>query len=107
MIAWLSGVAAGRTFACFMRIAQCVSAGVPIVAEAGDDPEDPLEALVTRLGGVHLVRFDDLVDTVQGLLASGRTALTHAQRCAWSRLQHQLGSWDGSASALQALLDAG
>ncbi len=85
-----------------------------MVVERGDDTEDPLEALLTRLGGVHFVPFDHLVGRVEQLLAAHARAangtsataptLTRAQACAWGSFARQLTAWDGSASGLAALL---
>ena len=96
----------GRTFAGFLRIAQCVSAGVPVVVERGDNPSDPLEALTSRLGGVHFVGYDDLVPKVVEVYGGGQgvTGLTGAQACGWAALSARLQAWNGTKAGLAALL---
>ena len=131
----------GRAFACFMRVVQCVSMGVVIVAEAGDAPararlpiaaptnsqwhrsnssrwrdgnddigdseleSDALEALVTRLGGVHLVKYENLVTTTVSLLrqGAGMWRLTPSQQQRWRDFGVALQGWDGTAAGIRQL----
>jgi hypothetical protein len=85
-----------------------VRLGVPLVLEAGTDPNDDLSAVVTALGGVHLVPYDCLAPRVQWLLQDpSRWRLTEVEVARWRAYKAALFDWDGTAGALQALLTPG
>jgi hypothetical protein len=81
-----------------LRILQCLNAGVVVVAEAGDEPRDRIEALLTHMGGVHLVPFDDMEETVMTLLARGPDShrLTPQEQQRWWQFSNDLLAWNGT-----------
>ena len=100
----------GRWFVTYLRVVQCVNLGVPIVVEAGSGMGDDVVAdTMSRLGGVHQVRYGDIVDTVMRLVATpAALRVSAAQMAAWRDCGLRVRGWrDGRASTLERLLRGG
>ena len=95
----------GMAFLGYMRLTQCVSAGVGVVLEASDDEQEPQEVLARALGGVVTAGYDQLEDAVVAALvgpSGGR--LTVRQRRRWEAFRARLWAWNGTYEDMRDLL---
>ena len=97
----------GRTFPTYLRISMCLRHGVPVVAEYGGDAADRQEHLMSALGGVYLVSYDELPDKALEVARQPRLwRLTETEAQRWTAFSAAAVAWDGSFGGLEELFVA-
>ena len=97
----------GRTFPTYLRISMCLRHGVPVVAEYGGEAADRQEHLMSALGGVYLVSYDELPDKALEVARQPRLwRLTETEAQRWTAFSAAAVAWDGSFGGLEELFVA-